>query len=130
MEIVQQLAEVIPLKGKRTFTYEEACRLLPIVRRLTADAIRKTEVVMQKLETLNKNTPERYDMELQLNSMIEEWVQKIERLGCEAKGLWLIDFDSGAGYFCWQFGESHITHFHGYAEGFASRRPLEFPRIH
>ena len=46
-------------------------------------------------------------------------------LGLEIKGLWLVDFDSGAGYYCWKYPEPAIDHFHGYEEGFAGRLPLQ-----
>lgn len=120
-------AEVIQLRGKRVFTLPDARQLLPIVKRLTGDAIQKTEAVLFQMEPLDKATDRRRELEKQLNGYIEEWVNKIERLGCEAKGLWLVDFDSGSGYYCWQWGEDDIRYFHGYAEGFAGRRPLQQP---
>ena len=44
-------------------------------------------------------------------------------MGLEIKGLWLVDFDSGAGYYCWKYPESSLGHFHGYDEGFSGRVP-------
>ena len=43
----------------------------------------------------------------------------------EIKGLWLVDFDSGAGYYCWKYPEPSLDYFHGYEEGFAGRLPLQ-----
>jgi hypothetical protein len=45
-------------------------------------------------------------------------------MGCEVKGLWLVDFDNGEGYYCWQYPESNLEYFHGYTEGFAGRSKL------
>jgi hypothetical protein len=118
------MGQVIPLKGKRLFTLREARGLLPIVKRVTAEAIQRSERLMFQMEMLEKGNARRAALEVQLNGLIEEWVRKVERLGCEAKGLWLVDFDSGSGYYCWHHGESNIAFFHGYAEGFAGRRPL------
>jgi len=117
-------AEVITLSGKRTFTLESARKLLPVVRRLTANAMDETDRLIQQAELLDKESEARENLEKQINAHIEVWVRKIERLGCEVKGLWLVDFDSGSGYYCWQFGDSDIAFFHGYAEGFSGRRPL------
>ena len=55
---------------------------------------------------------------------VERWASEIESLGCEVKGLWLVDWDSGDGYYCWRFPEPTVGHFHGYDEGFAGRLPL------
>ena len=46
----------------------------------------------------------------------------MEALGAEVKGVWLVDFDNGSGYYCWRWPETAIDHFHGYEEGF--ERPL------
>ncbi len=45
-------------------------------------------------------------------------------LGAEVKGLWLVDWDSGDGYFCWRFPEAALAFFHTYEEGFAGRLPV------
>jgi hypothetical protein len=56
--------------------------------------------------------------------VIERWTREMEALGAEVKGLWLIDFDSGAGYYCWRWPEPDFF-FHGYEEGFAGRVPIQ-----
>src|SRR5438045_3726832 len=45
-------------------------------------------------------------------------------LRIEVKGLWLVDFDSGAGYYCWHYPEPALEYFHGYDEGFPGRVKL------
>ena len=37
------------------------------------------------------------------------------------KGLWLVDFDNGNGYYCWRWPEPELAYFHGYDEGFDGR---------
>jgi hypothetical protein len=39
--------------------------------------------------------------------------------------VWLVDWDSGAGYYCWRYPEESLGHFHGYQEGFAGRVPIQ-----
>ncbi len=127
--MLRGMGELIHLKGKRSFTLQEARRLLPVIIRLTSEAIQKTERVLLKMETFERGTEPRKLLEAKLNRMIEEWVYKIERLGCDAKGLWLVDFDSGSGCYCWQYGEDDIYYFHGYTEGFSGRRPLQATQL-
>ena len=57
--------------------------------------------------------------------VVGEWARVILSLGAEIKGLWLVDFDSGAGYYCWKYPEAALEYFHGYEEGFAGRLPLQ-----
>ena len=96
---------------KRIFSYEEAVALLPEVRRVTAEAA-------QTIDEMNATDPAEYER------VVAEWAAAILRLGVEVKGLWLVDFDSGAGYYCWRHPEPALEYFHEYDEGFGGRVKL------
>ena len=97
--------------GPRTFSYEEAVALLPEVRRITADAA-------SRVEEMTTDDPAEYQ------KVLGEWADAMNGLGLEVKGLWLVDFDSGAGYYCWKHPEPALEYFHGYDEGFSGRVKL------
>lgn len=99
--------------AKRIFSYEEAVALLPSVQELTAVAVSRIE----ELDEEETSTDEYQDI-------IQEWADGVKRLGIEVRGLWLIDFDSGSGYYCWQYPEPSLQYFHGYEEGFVGRIKL------
>ena len=100
---------------RRTFTLPEARALLPKVRALTeAAATRYARFGEGGIETDEAR-----------HQVVEEWARQIVALGAEIKGLWLVDFDSGAGYYCWKYPEPSLGHFHGYEEGFSGRIPLQ-----
>ncbi|HYO75993.1 MAG TPA: DUF2203 family protein [Thermoanaerobaculia bacterium] len=96
---------------KRIFTYEEAIELLPEVQRLTAEAA-------ERVDAMDSDDPNDYQR------IVSEWAEAVMARGIEVKGLWLIDFDSGAGYYCWKYPEPALEHFHGYDEGFGGRVKL------
>jgi regulator of sirC expression with transglutaminase-like and TPR domain len=96
---------------RRVFTLEEARAVLPKVKDLTADAVLRYGQLSG-------------DLEEERESVVSEWMREIRSLGVEIKGLWLVDFDSGAGYYCWKYPEPALNHFHGYDEGFSGRLPL------
>jgi len=96
---------------KRIFTYEEAVELLPKVQQLTADAA-------ERVEAMTSDDPDDYQR------VVMEWAESVLALDVEVKGLWLVDFDSGAGYYCWKYPEPALEHFHGYEEGFGGRVKL------
>lgn len=100
---------------RRTFTLEEAGALLPRVRELTEEAA----------ELYGRFGDNPIESEEARHKVVEEWANQIIALGLEIKGLWLVDFDSGAGYYCWKYPESGLGHFHGYEEGFSGRVPLQ-----
>ena len=103
-----------PLREKKIFTLAQAREALPRVRQITSDAI-------ARYESLGED-PER---EEERQELVREWVARLTELGVEIKGLWLVDFDSGAGYYCWKYPEQSLDFFHGYEEGFAGRLPLQ-----
>ena len=97
--------------SKKTFSYEDACALLPEVQRLTA-------VAVDQVDEVPETDPQAYQ------AIVADWAQSILDLGIEVKGLWLVDFDSGGGYYCWRYPEPALEYFHGYEEGFSGRVKL------
>jgi len=114
------MGELIEINQKRVFTLEDAEALLPIVNRITRTY--KTEA--NKLNTqisLCPSSTRRRALEQTLKEVFQQWTSKMMRLGCDAKGMWLVDFDNGEGYYCWHFPEDHISYYHGYHDGFQGR---------
>ena len=61
------------------------------------------------------------ELEKLIQTAFYRWQKKVQKLGCQAKGMWLVDFDNGQGYYCWHYPEPDICYFHGYDEGFRGR---------
>jgi hypothetical protein len=59
------------------------------------------------------------------NGVLRAWAEELAALGIEVKGPWLVDFDSGGGYYCWKWPEDSLDYFHSYDEGFAGRVRLQ-----
>lgn len=118
------MGEVIALNKKRTFSLEDAKKHLPIVRRVTIRAHKKISIMKAQLLCPMSAEQKKY-FETKIKAEFQKWYDQIHRLGCESKGMWLVDFDNGAGYYCWKFPESDVSHFHGYFEGFQSRREVQ-----
>lgn len=97
---------------KRTFTFEEARKLVPAVRERTRRALSKIEVLGVGEDGLAG--PE-------AQGILQSWAREMIELGIDVKGPWLVDFDSGDGYWCWRWPEETLDYYHGYDEGFAAR---------
>lgn len=101
-----------PALGKRFFSYEEAAALLPQVQSLTESAV-------AEVETLGEAEVQKHEQ------VLRQWAAEVMRLGAEVKGLWLVDFDNGSGYYCWRHPEPSLQYFHSYEEGFGGRVRLQ-----
>jgi hypothetical protein len=107
------------------FSLDQARALLPQVKLLTADAVLRAEALSAELQRLSEADPAHAPLAAALRDIIDGWVSAIQALGLEAKGLWLVDFDNGEGYYCWKYPEPSVSHYHGYDDGFAGRIPIQ-----
>lgn len=103
------------------FTLQQARDLLPQVKHLTADAVRRAETLAAQLNSLAEDDPEHATLSAALRDVVNGWAADVQALGPEVKGLWLVDFDNGHGYYCWCYPEAAILHYHAYEDGFAGR---------
>ena len=108
----------------RHWTLEKAREVLPTVIQCTEEAYQKSTGLARLLETsiLPENEQEAREEEIQRT--LNDWAASIFFLGAEVKGLWLVDFDHGKGYYCWKYGEKDILYEHSYKDGFGGRRKI------
>lgn len=115
----------------RTFTLSEALATLPALRSLTGRAVARVERICASFagrgapgEDVSGDDPRLRELEGRVHEIVAEWAAEVASLGCEVKGLWLVDWDTGAGYYCWRWPEETIAHFHSYEDGYAGRMPI------
>ena len=105
-----------PLKENTLFSYDEAAAMLPEVRLVTDEAYREVEALSA--------SPDK-DAEERLNDVVGRWVAAMLSRGLEVKGLWLVDFDNGNGYYCWRYPETGLMFYQSYDEGFGGRMRIQ-----
>ncbi|MCB1037167.1 MAG: DUF2203 family protein [Acidobacteria bacterium] len=110
---------------RRTFSYQEALASFPAVRALTSRAVRRIEALVNRLQSREEMENRKKELQQACQEIVDEWTEEVNLLGCEVKGLWLVDWDCGVGYYCWKYPEESLAHFHGYEEGFDGRVPIQ-----
>ncbi|TGL64259.1 DUF2203 domain-containing protein [Leptospira sarikeiensis] len=110
---------------RKIWTYEDARKILPYVRSITEEFYESVGKVHKELKSGLYQENEQEAKEAKVEWLLTEWSSKVRELGIEVKGLWLVDFDNGKGYYCWHLGEEDLLFEHGYDEGFAGRKPIE-----
>ncbi len=103
----------------RRWTLDGARAVLGDVRARTERAVREAEVLLREREDADPSRSGAIDAGIQ--AIVSRWAREIEALGAEAKGAWLVDFDTGSGCYCWRWPEPELTWFHSHDEGFAGR---------
>jgi hypothetical protein len=110
--------------GKRIFSYDEALTTFPLVRDLTAAAVRQIDALTQNVGSREELDSRRDELDEARDRIVRAWAREVTSIGCEVKGVFLVDWDSGDGYYCWRFPEQAISFFHTYDEGFEGRIPI------
>ena len=126
----------------RSFTVDEAKRMLPLVKRIVSDAVRdywRWQDTVREFEVAAlRSSPEAPDAaaeELQekattLAEEIEGYMGELQKLGVLFKGFdtGLVDFpaeiDGRPVLLCWQLGEESVQYWHEETAGFIGRQPL------
>jgi len=105
----------------RSWSLEGARALLPDVHKRTASAVAEVQELLERRERDGDKALASEPLDAQVGRVTSDWVRAMEALGLEVKGLWLVDFDNGSGYYCWRWPETELAYFHGYEEGFTGR---------
>lgn len=131
----------------RTFTLDEAQSLLPVLESLLRTAI-AAKTVIEEFEAEQQALTHRVFMNggtlinvvslarrkaerIKAEQRAKDAVSEIDAIGVQVKDLdiGLLDFpcevDGHTILLCWKLGEKSITHWHGVAEGFAGRKPVD-----
>ncbi len=126
------MGSVFEFNRRSIFNLESAKQLLPLVFRITSDIEHQfqeltTQIAMARSTTDVEKVTE---LEAEIQDLIQRWESKMTKLGLEPKGIWLVDFDAGNGYFCWKYPELDIKFWHAYKDGFTGRKPIESIQPH
>ncbi len=113
-----------PATENRTFTLDEARTLLPRVREITDRAGEELSALAREIHGISEGDTRRAMLEQEYVERLNDWATEIQEVGAEVKGMFLVDFDNGEGYYCWKWPEQDIEHYHGYEEGFAGRMKI------
>jgi hypothetical protein len=109
--------------GERRWSLAGARAVLEDVRSRTERAVRETDILVQERE---RSAPAgRPQIDARIQAVVSRWAREIEALGAEAKGVWLVDFDNGSGFYCWRWPEAELAWFHAYDDGFAGRTRIQ-----
>jgi len=133
-------AGVFPAASTRFFTWEEANRTLPLVRRIVDDICRAHEALQPPLERFRRLVessreagPEARALRRELDERarrLNAFVDELSGVGCHFKGFdeglvdWYSMRDHRPVLLCWRAGEPEIGYWHDIDAGFAGRRPI------
>ena len=121
-----QIKSIAPTVMKRQFNLAQANELLPLIYHITETHHKKVKSLLNRLQAVRGSNAQLVsELESQVTAESQKWELKLKRLGLVPKGMWLADFDSGTGYYCWKFPENEIRFWHQYQDGFSGRMEIQ-----
>jgi hypothetical protein len=105
------MGQVIHIHSQRIFTEGEASELLPVVKRITERAAARIDELKARLEWLPEGEPSSVRLKGKLEFELKRWILRISQLGCEPRGIWLVDFKADDGWFSWRYGDDSLNFF-------------------
>lgn len=121
------MGDLIPIHTRRIFTEGDAVSLLPIIRRITEHTAEEVDALQEQLRFVPHDEPLHKRLYAQVEATVRRWAIKVSKLGCEPRGIWLVDFDAGEGWYTWRLGDEGLTFFHSHARPAGADSPA-FPR--
>ncbi len=119
------MSQVFSINSGRVFTLEQAQELLPIILKITRSYSEQVKVLVERIDNQPEGTKElNWRLEQEINTLIDTWKSKMNRLGVTPRGLWIGDFPTTSGYYCWKFPENKIDFWHSKDDGFSKRRSI------
>jgi hypothetical protein len=109
---------------RKIWTLEEAKKIFPQIYKITENYYKEVEKHYSKLQNILPEM-EQEKIEEEISKLIQLWAIQMFEFGVEVKGVWLIDFDNGKGYYCWRYNEPDILYEHDYFSGFQGRKLIE-----
>ena len=120
------VAQIVPFNEQRVFTLSEARALMPLIIKITTAAHKKLEPLRRQLRTTIVTDDEAArGLEQAYRKVVQDWIDKLQRLGVTASNLWVVHFDTGDGHLCWRYPELRLASFHLYGDCENGRRSID-----
>lgn len=117
--------QIFNISGGRLFSQEEATELLPIILKITRSYSDQVKVLVDQIEEQPLETKDQnWKIEEKVNKLIDTWKIKVQRLGITPRGLWIGDFPTQDGFYCWKYPETEIKYWHAKDDGFSKRKNI------
>lgn len=108
----------------RVFNLYEAQAQMPLVKSITKKHQIELAPIQLRLNKMLSNDPRRSQLEVEYEAVVRRWRTKIEQLGAQVAGLWVVEFDTGEGSLCWRHPELSLSFFRAKGASFVERERL------
>ena len=107
------------------FNLEQANELLPIIKKITHETYASLDPLRRELRKMSIVDDMSPELEAEYRQGVQDWIEKMIRLGVNPVTLGVVNFDTGDGYLNWKYPETNLSYYHDYDSDYKQRRSLE-----
>jgi hypothetical protein len=99
---------IYPLNHTKIFSHEEALELVSLLTLISAKTKREVNLFNSQLSFLKANTPKAIELQNKINSSLQNWSEKVRRLGAIPVSFCKVRIPAEEGQFMWEYPEKRL----------------------
>ncbi|MCB1197844.1 MAG: DUF2203 family protein [Bdellovibrionota bacterium] len=111
------------IKRAKKFTLAGARQFISRIEGITFVAFARAQPLFEELKK-PEGIRDKKEVTQELHEIVTLWSEQIMYFGAMTRGLWMVDFDTGEGFYTWVYGEADITSYRTYDQSFEQRTPI------
>lgn len=104
----ENVRNIYPLNNSKIFKHEEALELVPLLMLISAKTKRELNALNSQLSFLKVNSDRSIEIQDKINSNLQQWSDKVRRLGVVPISLCKVRIPGEEGHYLWEYPESRL----------------------
>jgi hypothetical protein len=105
----ENIRKIYSLNENRTFTFEEAQELIPLFMHISAKTKREINTLNSQLSFTKMNTPKAIEIQNKINMSLQNWSEKIKRLGVLPIAEFKIKIIGKEAHYTWEYPQKNLV---------------------
>lgn len=105
---LENVRSIYPLNQSKSFTHEEALELVPLLMHISSKTKRDLNLLNSQLSFVRANSDRALEIQDKINTILQNWSDKVRRLGAVPISLCKVRIPSEEGHFLWEYPESRL----------------------
>ncbi len=105
---LDNVRQIYPFNQSKTFSHEEALELIPLLQHISSKTKRELNVLNSQLSFFKSNTEKAQAIQEKINASLQNWSDKIRRLGAIPVSLCKVRIPGEEGHYLWEYPENKL----------------------
>jgi hypothetical protein len=107
-QTTETIRSIFPIYRNYVFNHEEALALVPLLTLISNKSKRELNLLNSQLSFMKANSPRAVEIQDKINTALQNWSDKVRRLGALPLAMGKVKIPSESGHFIWEYPESKL----------------------